>query len=385
MFLETSCSRRRWIGAGLAAVLCLAASSAARAEDNLRKELGALATQIKALLDKEKQDAIAVGEFTGPSHLPGSGGSIKMVLTEELRKKGVTVKAGARNFEVKGDYRDYIDPKTDDGRGGKFMGVKITARVFDANGDQVVSYPIPVRVVHGNTETMVVMGVTADIGAQGDAQTRNKKIQDSIYKPTSSGNNNGAVINGSRVSASATSPYGVEIRVKQPDGRYVARKPVLQNGLAYVPLKRDETYAIAISNQSPMDAGVQLSIDGLSVFAFSEQRNKDGQPFTRIICPKGTSQIEGWFINDKKSDEFEIVPKAKCAASQFQGKGNIGTITVAFGAAWPKGQRPADEMRFARSAEDLGTGRGKRIDKSYDVVEREYGPIRAVVSIRYTK
>lgn len=384
MFLEAHFCRRHSIRLALAAILTLAAVPTLRADDNLRKELGALANQIKALLDKEKQDTIAVGEFTGPSHLPGSGGSIKMILTEELKKKGVTVKAGARNFEVKGDYRDYVDPRTDDGQGGKLMGVKITARVFDSNGDQVVSYPIPVRVVHGNTETMVVMGVTADIGPSGDGHSRNQKIQDSIYKPTSSGNKNGPVIIGSRIAASASSPYAVEIRVKQPDGQYAPRRPVLQNGLVFVPLKRDEAYAVAVYNQSHLDAGVQLAIDGLSVFAFSEQRNKDGQPFTRIICPRGESQVEGWFINDKKTDEFEIVPKEKCAASQFQGKGNVGTITVAFGAAWPKGQRPADEPT-SRSSEDLGTGRGKRIDKHYDVVEREYGPVRAVVSIRYTK
>ena len=380
MFNSIFSKRRGGIWALIVALaMSMVSTGRASAEDNLRLEMTALSQQIKDLLEKEKQDAIAVGEFSGPAHLPGSGALIRKTLMEELTRKGVTVKVDARNFEVKGDYRDYLDPASDLPEGGKLMGVKITARVSDATGQQVVSYPVKARLVHGNDEAIALLGVTAAPGTTYDASARNKKLQENIYGP----NKTGPVVKGSRISARPNSPYAIEIRIKE-NGKFVPRKPEIKDGLAYVSLGKNEVYTVAVVNNSGIDAAVKLTIDGLNFFTFSRVRDSKGQPaYTNLICPKGISTIAGWHITNDKSDEFLITDYARSAAAKMESKGNVGTITVTFAAAWPKDQRPPDEPA-ARNA-DIATGRGARIDKHYELVKREIGAVREAISVRYTK
>ena len=382
MYVSIFSKRRGGIWALMAAlVLSMTSTGRATATDNLRLEMTALSQQIKDLMEKEKQDAIAVGEFSGPAHLPGSGALIRKTLTEELTKKGVTVKPGAANYEIKGDYRDYLDNASDDlPEGGKPMGVKITARVMDASGVTVVSYPIKARLVHGNDEAITLLGMTAAPGTTYDAGARNKKLQENIY----GANKTGPIIKGARLMARPDSPYAIEIRVKQ-NGKFVARAPVMKDGLAYIPLRKDEVYRVIVVNNSGYDAAVKLTIDGLNFFTFSEKKDATGQPsYTNLICPKGLSQIAGWHITNDKTDEFLITDYARSAAAEMKSQGSVGTITVTFAAAWPrKGPRPPDEAA-ARDA-DIATGRGARIDKHYEVVERDIGAVREAISVRYTK
>ena len=46
-----------------------------------------------------------------------------------------------------------------------------------------------------------------------------------------------------------------------------------EDGFAFLKINRDEIYAVKLINDSPHDAAVTLTIDGLSVFAFSENSN----------------------------------------------------------------------------------------------------------------
>lgn len=375
--------RSRWQPALLALLTgfaLLAGAPAALATENLRKELTALSKQIKDLLDQEKQDAIAVGEFTGPAHLPGSGTLIKKTLIEELTKMKVSVKSDAKNFEVKGAYRDFLDKETDNGKGDKLLGLKITAQVYDANGDAIVKFPISARIVHGTLDLLLVEGPTVDLGAKGDDYTASKKLQETIYER----DKNQPHIAGNRIAASDASPYSIEIRVKSGE-KFVPRQPEIKNGLAFVSLQRDEKYVIALHNKSPHEASVRITIDGLNMFAFSEVKDaKTGQPlYSDLVCPKGSAVIKGWHVTNDKSDEFMITSYAKSAAAELQSKGEVGTIMVTFAAAWPKGQKPDDETG-TRSSE-IATGRGERVDMKYQLVEYESGVVRAAVSVRYTK
>ena len=49
----------------------------------------------------------------------------------------------------------------------------------------------------------------------------------------------------------------------------------LVEGLPFVEISRDEIYEIRLINNSPLEAAVQITIDGLSTFAFSEVRHQD--------------------------------------------------------------------------------------------------------------
>src|SRR4051812_8595059 len=100
-----------------------------RASDGFRKEIrSALAEPIKVLLKEEKQESIAVGEFTGPAQLDSQAGpGIQQQLSEELTAIKVTVNKKAA-LSVKGRYAKVNDEKSP-GR----IAVKLTAEIYDSN------------------------------------------------------------------------------------------------------------------------------------------------------------------------------------------------------------------------------------------------------------
>jgi hypothetical protein len=140
-------------------------------------------------------------------------------------------------------------------------------------------------------------------------------------------------------------------------------------------------------NQSEYDAAVRLSIDGLSIFRFSELRNPDGQPrYQFYVIPKGQSiELKGWHKTNEKVSSFRVTSYAESAAASIQHEQNIGTITATFSAAWPKdGPRPQDEDTIAKGSGNA-TGFGPVVTQLAKEVERQEGKLRASISLRYTR
>jgi hypothetical protein len=185
-----------------------------------------------------------------------------------------------------------------------------------------------------------------------------------------------------RISAAVNSPYAVEILVKE-GGRYKTRKVTDDEGLAFVPVKRDESFAVRLINNSPYGAGVTLTIDGVSMFAFSEKS------YSQVVLgPRKSVLIKGWHRTNDWSEEFLVTEYSKSAAAKLNSTSDIGTITATFSAAWEVGKAPPpdesrDPSQHARSAN--ATGRGPKIEDRYVEVQRRFGVIRAAVSVRYTK
>jgi len=345
------------------------------AQENLRKELAPLAKKIKEVLDQQRQDAIAVGDFSGPAHLPGNGALIRKTLEEELKKQGVNVQAGAKNFEVKGAFRDAADA-----RANGLVGVKLVTTIYDTSGEIIVN--LPTRIVHGNTDLMAVLAVNASPDPRGDQFSRNKEIAERIENPQ-------AHLTGNLIRDKANSPYAIEIRVKREGQSYVPVRPTIVNRLPHVALQRDDVYEVVLYNDSPNEAAVSLLIDGLNMFVLSAGRDpKDGPDhFSRLIVDPGKPYaVLDWHIKGTRTDEFLVTEKEGSVAAKLRNSGGVGTITAIFSAAWPKGKddlRPADEPK-TRSAE-LGTGTGQQVDEKYVKVERSFGAPRATISVRYQK
>jgi hypothetical protein len=229
-----------------------------------------------------------------------------------------------------------------------------------------------------------MLGVTAQLPADGSAADRDKKLRDAIDGPR-------VHVAGNRVSAVPASPYSIEILVKS-GGPYQARPPRIENGLAFVPISRGELYAISLINDSPVDAAVNLTIDGINVFAFSDLKDpRTGQPrYSQWIIPaKSRGEIIGWHRSNEATDTFQITEYAKSAAAELNSKAPIGTITASFSAAWPKGTAPPPDepaqppSEFSRSAD--ATGRGPRVATKYIETERNFGVVRSTISVRYAK
>ena len=156
------------------------------------------------------------------------------------------------------------------------------------------------------------------------------------------------------------------------------------DGLAFVKIGRGEIYAVKLINDSPFDAAVVLTIDGLNVFAFSENKN-----FFCWIVPKGgTMTIPGWHRTNAKADSFLVTEYAKSAVAEaLPSSASVGTITASFSAAWPKGANPPEDEASSKKGSRAGdaTGRGPETPTSFVEIVREIGRLREAISVRYTK
>jgi hypothetical protein len=212
-------------------------------------------------------------------------------------------------------------------------------------------------------------------GGVEDGRAVERALVDSFARPR-------APISGARILAAPRSPYAIEILVKGQEQPYRARTPTDDEGLAFVPIRRGEAYAVRLINNSPHEAAVSLTIDGLSMFAFSESKKA-----SRIIVPAGGSTtIRGWHRTDRESNEFLVTEYAKGAAALLKSDpSKVGTITATFAAAWEK-KRPEDEPPPPPSAPaDDATGLGKKVEVKFTRVNRQVGVTRAAISVRYTK
>jgi hypothetical protein len=351
------------------AVLFLIAGTARGAEDDLHRELCKVAEQVKLLLDQKGQDAIAVGDFRGPAKLAASGGpAITKALGDELKKLGVAVKRRAE-LEINGEYRDVEDKKS------KGLGVEIKAHVVDHSGAEIVAFEP--RGLFNVTTIASLIGVTVELPADATDEERSKKLGDAIDKPE-------VHLASTRISAGAGSPYAIEVLVKADGAPRPRAASKDDDGFAFLKIKRGEIYSIKLINDSPYDAAVTLTIDGLNMFAFSENSS-----YRVVMVPaRKSGVILGWHRTNKVSDSFQVTEYAKSAAAEkLPDSAGLGTITVSFAAAWPKGQPPPEDEASATKGGRSGdaTGKGPPVDALYTEVVRDVGKLRASVSVRYTK
>jgi hypothetical protein len=393
LFVWSRCARRL---VGLAAVVgLLLLGRPAAASEELRGVLRELAAEIKKALKGEgAASSIALGEFTGPATFPTSAGpSIKQVLIEELKKEGVTVEETAK-FGVTGSYsrteKEATNP--DDARiGKKVLAVKLKASLVDSFDNPVGNFTFT-RTIPGEATFLELIPVPVSLPPDGTELQRDKDLRDAFKAPKIN-------IKGSEIRSDANRPYALEILV---EGK--PREAKEKKGLAFVPIQRGEAYTVRLINNDDLEAAVQLRIDGLSMFTFSELRQPDqirdgkgglidnpnkGEPrySVVIVAPKSKADIPGWHVNNKKSDSFLVTEFAKSGAALLKPTGDIGTISATFQKAWDKNADPPRDEPGKKRGVGSGdaTGRGPEVAKEYKEVQRELGVIRDSISVRYTR
>jgi hypothetical protein len=348
----------------------------ALAENSIHQELAELAKAVQKQLEGFDETGVALEPFSGPAdQAVNASPGINQSLREALLRLGLKVQPRAR-FALKGKYEARTEGKPER------LLIHLSARLEDRNGKRIIE--LDARGVFGDEAVSTVLGLTAALPPGGNEKVRNEALLDQIVKPR-------VQVSSNRVSTKPATPYAVEILVKQGD-KYEAREPQVENGQAYVPIKRGEVYAIRLVNDSPHEAAVTLAIDGINLFAFSEGKDpKTGRPpcSTLLIPPESSGVVQGWPINLKLSNEFLVTEYAKSAAAELKSPAAVGVITACFAAAWPKdGKPPADEPAKtppgSRSGGDA-TGRGSPVETKYTLVERKFGVVRATVSVRYAK
>jgi len=113
----------------------VASTAIARASDELRASLKPVADNLLQLLKDQGQATVAVGDFTGPPRLKSSTG---VGLTSTLVSLLNEAQPGVCKRKSAYGIRGVFDPvHTKEGRNGTMTAIRVTARLFDANGKPV--------------------------------------------------------------------------------------------------------------------------------------------------------------------------------------------------------------------------------------------------------
>lgn len=358
--------RRRTVGIALAFLLMATIYlPSLHAATEFKQQIGAAAKAIADFLKQQGDNQIAVGQFTGPSRMPSSSGpAIVKELTEQLMALGITVSRRAK-LEVKGDYIPVVDETK---RGPSAL---LRGRILDTSGKVLFEFE---KGFSNESTVTELFGLTVSLPPDQAPRERKKILRESIDEPKTN-------FAETRILAGPESPYAIEILVSTPEG-LVARAPSNDEGLAFVDIKKEESYAIRIHNKSSHDVAVTVTVDGLNMFAFTDvaQYREIG---VVIVAAGSTGTVRGWHRNNQTSDAFLVTDYAKSAAAELKQATDIGVISCSFAAAWPQGAEPPPDEAVKRN--EVATARGAQLEAKYQEVARHIGKTRAAVSVRYVK
>jgi hypothetical protein len=332
----------------------------------LAAELAKAARTVATTLKLKKLKSIGEPHILGPSNRPRGGGgeNIKRVFIAEIGKYMIEVRESG-DAGVKIEYHPALirDPRD---RERQRAGIRFKVTVELTDGEALAS----------NTYVAIDLdGLLRTTGANGSIQATSviavehnavKLVRDKAH----------TTIRGSTVLAEKDSPYGLEVLVNDK-----ARQPRDKDGVALIDFAKGEVYKVRLINNSDHEAAVRLSIDGVNVFAFSENK----QVSAWLVPPKKDVIVDGWHITTQKMKEFEIGTYPQSAAAKLKARSEARqTITATFAAAWDKDKLPPQsEPSRIRVGESYGTVVGKPIEVKTRQVERTVGVVRAAVTVRY--
>jgi len=133
-----------------------------------------------------------------------------------------------------------------------------------------------------------------------------------------------------------------------------------------------------------------FTLDGVNSFAFSEVRQtkgpQRGEPkYTKWVIKRGKSlTLKGWHKTNEYVDQFKVTDFGESAAAKLGSASELGTITATFRASWYEGEDPPEGEQPGAG---IGVGFGERTTQRVreDTAPREYGVLRAAITIRYVK
>jgi hypothetical protein len=337
--------------------------------DALTVELRIMAKDFAAIIDKKDGGAVAIGEFSGSTDVRSSvGPRIQLVLATELKALKVSIDPENYRFEIKGDYQPVIDKES------RLLGIKLVGRLINRATADVLAEKPTERFIFGAQTVGEFIGGNPHLRPNADPMEISKEFERVLKDPR-------ADVQGTKVRTQAGSPYAVEMLVKSGAG-YVARGIDEQKDpkrRPLVPINKDEVYGVRLINKSAHEAAVDLRIDGINCFTFSDVKAQYW-----IVAPGEHVDVLGWHKTNTKTLEFKVVdfPDTAAAKLNFKPSPSIGLITACFSASWANdAARPADEPELT----GRGTGFGAEITVKTEQVSRTIGQVRDTISVRYER
>ncbi len=353
--------------------------------DALRTELKLLSADIAQIVEKNGGGSIAVGEIASSANVSGSAGpGIQLVLADELQQAGLTIVTENYKFEVSCRYQPFHD--TPDNRAAEFQTpeekdkarqaasnlqtVKLVALLIDSTGFPLAKRPTG-RIIFGSETVSAMLGLGVSHPPLRDPRDLSKNIEEALKEPQ-------VDVQGTKI-AGKTAQYAIEILVKN-GSNYVPQPVTFEKEKPFVPLQQSSIYGVRLINNSAHEAAVDLRIDGVNAFAFSQ-----GKSTYWIVPPQAHVDILGWHRTNEVITEFKVVgnfPDTAAAKLNLKPSGNIGLISVSFSASWENdSKRPSDEPEL----KGRGTGFGNDVNSKSEQVERTIGQSRDTISVRYER
>jgi hypothetical protein len=382
-----------WLAVGTTISLLAAAhSDRADAAATLRDGLKPLAQAIFDVVVKDQhQSAIAVAAFepSQPRFDTNAGTEIEEDLKSLLGELKPGIVQRDATLAVSGQY-EFVPSKTN----AELKVIKVIYLIKDQmSGGEIDKKDIEVDSTKAIAQAM---GFTGALSKDASKVDRNKELQRGILKPQ-------CFLDGTKIRARSGSPYAVEILVKPLDNQDrltpLPRAPSDVNGEAFVDIKQNELYEVRVSNESGRDVAVAISVDGLDVFHFSNDRRPDGQPLYShfIVHPQGyrdpaaadspphdgTLTVVGWHKSVAGTENylsFLVTEHGKGAVSQpgIKARGKVGVIEVQFSECQPL-------AKGAKAAGGNETGFGPPREVHQTPVKYEIENPHEFVSVRYTR
>jgi hypothetical protein len=344
----------------------------AHGDELLDQGLAKMANAIKSFLEEEKLPTkVIVGDFSGVPKLKASGGvEISRSIQKQLEAAGVSV-ADDADTQVMGRFK-LVEKRQHPQDQFDSLGLEIIAQISDGNGDPLVELPIS---VFGSVALQISGASGVEVPPTMPEKQRQEKMIEQVKNPPTSTDQG-------KTKPTAASPFSVEILVVK--GNQLEKRPATldQQKRANVDLHQGEEYVVRLHNTADFEAAVTLTIDGVDMFVDAT----DAPSNSRIIVAPGKyADVPGWYINKTDTKAFQIGGYEQSVAKRVGNSTGIGTITAAFRASWdPNGKRPDDEPAGAPKG-GKATTQGRDLAKNYELVTRDLGDVRSVVSVRYDR
>jgi hypothetical protein len=344
----------------------------AHGDELLDQGLAMMAKEIKSFLAEEKLPSkVIVGDFSGVPKLKASGGvEISRSIKTQLEAAGLSVNDDA-DTQIMGKFklvekRQHPQDKFDS------LALEILALVLDGDGNELAELPIS---VFGSVVLQISGASGVDLPPTMPEPQRQQMMIEQVKNPPTNTDQG-------KTKPTATSPFAMEILVVK--GNQLEKRPATLDPQkrANVDLHQGEEYVVRLHNMANFEAAVTLTIDGVDMFVDAT----DAPPNSRIIVAPGKYvDVPGWYISKTNTKAFQIGGYEQSVAKRKGNSTGIGTITAAFRASWdPNGPCPADEPAGAPKG-GKATTQGRDLAKNYELVTRDFGDVRAVVSVRYDR
>jgi hypothetical protein len=368
--------------------LAMAATNAHAGENlTLSAALDDIAKNVAGVVKEQGAKEIVVNPITDTGDLTHTAGpGLTEALIAKLRTEGIEAALKA-DLVFSGEYG-----LGEAERGGERLGFAVGRLVFKVkrrNGKTLVDsekdLPADRQPRVTDTADLAKMGdLTVFLPPTAPAAENDKKVRDAIDN-----NPDLFAIEGTKIRPKGA-PYAIEMLVAPASGAKAPRREsfrpravVDRQGMPFLKVEPGEAVAVRIINDAGHDAASTVTIDGLSMFTFRDDKANKNE---HVIIRAGTAgDILGWFRNAKTSSAFLVadLPQDHPKSGLLKNPAKIGAISVTFAAAWEKdSQRPKDEDGTRQATEIVP---GAPVEAPYESVKRQIGGFRAAVTVRYDK